>query len=89
MKADELGMLADLEFTLARVLWAPYCDRERAVALAELAVQMQPDAARRAEILAWLQVRLTPPLDELAVATLQQRLRAAADELATAPFEKV
>jgi len=80
--------MADLEFTLARVLWAPYCDRERAVALAELAARTAPDPERQAEIVQWLQLRVPPPLDGLAVATLQARLRAAADELTTAPFEK-
>lgn len=67
-------MLCDLQFVLARVLWAPYCDRERAMLLAELAAKTHPDPAKRAAIAAWLQQRATPEIDTFAVAHLQEKL---------------
>ncbi|HET9991184.1 MAG TPA: hypothetical protein VFQ65_21775 [Kofleriaceae bacterium] len=51
-------MLSDLQFVLARVLWAPTCDRDRALQLAELAARTHPDPDQRAQIQAWLELRL-------------------------------
>ncbi|MEO6773177.1 MAG: hypothetical protein ABI467_09145 [Kofleriaceae bacterium] len=51
-------MFSDLQFMLARVLWAPTCDRERALQLAELAARTHPDSEQRAAIQAWLELRL-------------------------------
>ena len=51
-------MFSDLQFVLARVLWAPTCDRERALQMAELAARSHPDPEQRATILAWLELRL-------------------------------
>jgi hypothetical protein len=68
-------MISDLQFVLARILWAPYCDRDRAVVLAELAQKSHPDPVKRAQIAAWLELRATPVVDELAVADLRRRLR--------------
>lgn len=75
MRPDDLTLLSDLQFVLARILWAPYCDRERAVALAELAAKTHPDPEQRAAISAWLALRLTPAIDDFAIADLRRSLR--------------
>jgi hypothetical protein len=72
-------MLSELQFVLARVLWAPYCDRDRAILLAELAAKSHPDPAKRAAIASWLQQRATPPIDAFAVAYLRRSMRAATE----------
>jgi len=78
MDADAQAVIADLQFVLARILWAPYCDRERAIRLAELALRGHPDPAKRAAMTEWMKLRLTPPIDELAIADLQRSLRSSA-----------
>jgi hypothetical protein len=75
VRPDDLTLLSDLQFVLARILWAPYCDRERAVALAELAAKSHPDPERRAAIAAWLTLRLTPAIDDIAISDLRRSLR--------------
>ncbi len=78
MEADAQTLLSDLQFILARILWAPHCDRDRALELAELASRTHPDPDQRAAIAAWLErhqpaarVRM---IDELAVAQPRRRL---------------
>ena len=53
----DAAMFSDLQFLLARVLWAPKSDRERALQLAELAARSHPDPDQRAAILTWLELR--------------------------------
>jgi hypothetical protein len=55
----DAAMISDLQFVLARVLWAPTCDRDRALQMAELAARSHPDPEQRATIQAWLELRLT------------------------------
>jgi hypothetical protein len=76
MDADTLTLLSDLQFVLARILWAPHCDRERALLLAELAAKTHPDPAQREAIASWMKLRATPPIDNYAVAYLRRSLRA-------------
>jgi hypothetical protein len=52
----DAAMFSDLQFVLARVLWAPTCDRDRALQMAELAARSHPDPEQRATILAWLEL---------------------------------
>ena len=78
MDVDSLTMLSDLQFVLARVLWAPHCDRDRALALARLAAKQHPDPAKRAAIATWLNLRATPAIDDFAVAYLRRSLRTGA-----------
>ena len=73
---DPLTLLSDLQFVLARILWAPYCDRDRAILLAELAAKTHPDPAQRLAISNWLKMRAAPPIDEFALAHLRRSLRA-------------
>src|SRR5262249_42616767 len=51
-----------------------YCDRERAVLLAELAAKTHPDPEQREAIAAWLKQRATPTIDKFAVAFLQRSM---------------
>lgn len=76
MDREAQAAIADLQFVIARILWAPYCDRERAMLLAELASQRHPDPAKRVAIAEWITVRKTPPLEELVVAVLREELAA-------------
>jgi predicted kinase len=69
---DAQTTVSELQFVLARILWAPYCDRERAVLLAQLAAKTHPDPAKRAQIAAWLAERAQPPIDDVALAYLKQ-----------------
>ena len=78
MDAESKRQFAELQFVLARILWAPYCDRERAVALAELAAASHPDPEKRELITQWLDVRATPPIDHFAIAHLRNSMRPAA-----------
>ncbi len=54
----DAAMFSDLQFLLARVLWAPKSDRERALQIAELAARTHPDPAQRAAIEEWLEARI-------------------------------
>ena len=76
MDREAQAVIADLQFVIARILWAPHCDRERAMVLAQLAGQRHPDPARRVAIAEWMAVRQTPPLDELVVEVLREELAA-------------
>jgi hypothetical protein len=76
MDRDAQVAIADLQFVIARILWAPYCDRERAMLLAELAARRHPDPVKRVAIAEWMALRKTPPLDELVVAVLREELAA-------------
>lgn len=75
MDADPLTLLSELQFVLARILWAPYCDRDRALLLAELAAKTHPDPDKRAAIARWLELHATPAIDDFAVAYLRRALR--------------
>ena len=77
MDADAQAVISELQFVIARILWAPYCDRERAMVLAELAARRHPDPVKRAAMADWMRLRQTPPLDDVAVAHLRRELRAA------------
>ena len=54
----DAALFSDLQFVLARVLWAPTRDRDRALQLAELAARTHPDPDQRAAIQAWLEHQL-------------------------------
>lgn len=77
MDEDAQAVISELQFVIARILWAPYCDRERAMVLAQLAAQRHPDAGKRAAMAEWMRVRQTPPLDDVVVAHLKRELRTA------------
>jgi len=74
MDADSQALLADLQFVLARILWAPHCDRDRAVLLAELAARTHPDPDKREAMAEWLKLRATPAIDHFALAYLRRNL---------------